>query len=200
MKTYSFIVTLLLLLALLGLYIQFDMLQDKTTASEAMKSVLTVEIEQLRERIKVHHLAIEAGNKKKIADSLRWNARDSVTTRKNGLLIGQISVLKKQRQEAGIIPDTLTNRIEVKYDSLVASKDQQIDSLKHDKVVLYEDFRNQVVNYEGIISAKDSIGSNLNTLLGMEQKKVKGLKNKNRLLKIGIGVASGLLVYQAIKN
>lgn len=204
MKPYATIVTLLLLLACFGWYITYDLLRDLETSSEAMKSVLTVQLEQAAAKTKRETARADSiqAAEKTFRDSLVkvGNKREEAFKKDLKASRDIIKVYKQERKLAGITPDSATLKIEAEFEA-----QQARDSIE--RATLIQTHNLAEVSYNRELKAvtdkyeatrdeslkKDAVITHLEKDLRKEKKKGKVFK---WLAIIGFGLA----IEESIRN
>jgi len=184
MKTYAFIVSILLLLACFGNYYQYqlshsegiDNSEKETRHETALKAARdSTKAAEARADLQIQaEKELRAKNDKEASE--RERVFESTVTRQRR----DIAELKADRSAEGTVIDPKTAAIEAKYDSLITAQNAEIEALKVDGTAAKESFNREIKAItdkwtaelnENI--AKDSVLTDLRQDLAKERKRGK---------------------------
>jgi len=187
-KYFLPLLILILLLSLGANYFQYDLLRDKETASEGMKSVLTVEIDQLR-----------AGTVRRDSQIKEMIQKSDSATSANKIVQEASkreirSLIKRERsQRPDTVKMTLVDTVYKEYDSLITTLANDNDRIQRDCRALVDTL---------LANANDlqTIAFKTDTLLQVAEKDLRKEKKKGRVWKWLAVVGFGLAIEEAVRN
>lgn len=189
MKTALFILIILLLLSLVGNWIQWDISRDKDLIADLKDSQSVLRIQEADARLAQRDTVIARIQAK--MDSAAQHYR-----KEEGRLKSNVMSLKhRERVSRGTdtVTLTLTDTVYMAYDSLVASLTTERNGIKADCKALTDSLISNIDDLKGIRLELEGQVQRRNEALTKEKKKGKWLK----ALVIVLG---GVIVYEEIKD
>jgi peptidoglycan hydrolase CwlO-like protein len=168
-------------------YVQYDLLRDKTTASEEMKSVLTVQIDQAQRRIAQREATINDLVFKLDSASVSNKSVQEADKR-------EIRVLRKR--ERGLRVDTITVSL---VDTIFALQDSVILAVELDRNRISRECHQAFDSLQSQISDLKLVVAKTDTLKQFAERDLKQERKKGKWLKRGLVGVSVLAVWLAIK-
>lgn len=201
MKTTWIIVLIVLLLSLLGNFVQWSRSKDKDLISDLSRNQHKIELQQSRDSLKVITASTDSIRKAEQAIRAKHDKEDSLREvgykRERSASTAKITELQKQRTDAGIIPDEHTKRIEAEFKAQQARDSTEIATLKSSATLAPESFQREINALVTNLEAERSTSLKKDVVIKDLENEVSKEKRKGRVWKV---VAVGAVLWGIVES